>query len=925
MGEKQDPGPESLKAFLTLHCEIAEGTAREYAMRLAQAGIDTVDKLTNVSQEDLQACSLLRGHCLKIILARNKLHNNLVCPPEPSLLPDYQCAICMEFLSSPRTARCGHTFCSFCVEVWLEDHRDNPSCPLCRQPLCAPLDGELPPLDYALHSRLEREEHGRYELALERTRQLRALREELDMEYALTRHPPNAVLVRMVKSAQSDAACISRDVELSLLRHPRSEFCPPSTRWTSSCDTTPLRIDGLEFNMSSPLLQAFSLEQLHLVPGDRVLDIGTGTGIVAALCSDFVGRTGLVHGVDLREGIVQYAKRNIAIQQAWGVSQARTREVAKEIHPTANWVFSGHTLRGVARSALPSPVTPCQPFRLRFLRVSSDTVHALTSVAGRDTGHNPRICWAVGKVKGANQVTLREVSILSEDPHNVYAFNLIAHPALRTLDHRDQPTESNTTSIDDFFRYDITLQAACGDVEDRFQGLVYYRDRSDPVASITLASWRPCPSSSVFPANNLDVVKIYRANGLHFWAHPMSTVVQKFGGYTKIYVGAEAGSPQDLSSLCRILAPEGRMIVPYHGRLVVVRKSPAGITMEETLQVNFGPIVGPTEVPTVWSEPSVSSESEESFEEEPLEVPEGFASFLRDDDDPMTYVTRCCLTVVARMSEVVPDRAVMSVYGAVPELLDGRCRVFHSMHNVEHSCKEVWWLGGLAKVVQCRCGKAIGLYFAEDPLTERGVESVRGKYFVPESYLLASPSLQPRGEDVRCCRCRQYLCSSHQLLSSSHTWRCGGAMVPACVVNHVDPTAIKLDTPEAVRLCQGEMVVSSIKCGRCFNELGWKFVALCSPVDVEKLEWYVGRYGLIFSCVEGLEAPQTNHFTLRQLMELLVAVNHSGGGGAPRQRLGASTATVAQQHLPLLALSSYFSAPEDESGDETNSNGTEDQ
>lgn len=71
-------------------------------------------------------------------------------------------------------------------------------------------------------------------------------------------------------------------------------------------------IDGQYVSSSSqPTIMAIMLEQLDLQPGQRVLEIGAGTGYNAALMAHIVGETGQVVTIDLDEDIVEAARTNV--------------------------------------------------------------------------------------------------------------------------------------------------------------------------------------------------------------------------------------------------------------------------------------------------------------------------------------------------------------------------------------------------------------------------------------------------------------------------------------------------------------------------------------------------------------------------------------------------------------------------------------
>ena len=67
---------------------------------------------------------------------------------------------------------------------------------------------------------------------------------------------------------------------------------------------------------SQPTIVALMLEDLDVRPGQRVLEIGAGTGYNAALLAHLVGPAGRVTTVDLDEDIVEGARRGLAAANA---------------------------------------------------------------------------------------------------------------------------------------------------------------------------------------------------------------------------------------------------------------------------------------------------------------------------------------------------------------------------------------------------------------------------------------------------------------------------------------------------------------------------------------------------------------------------------------------------------------------------------
>jgi protein-L-isoaspartate(D-aspartate) O-methyltransferase len=70
--------------------------------------------------------------------------------------------------------------------------------------------------------------------------------------------------------------------------------------------------DRVVSSSSQPTIMAIMLEQLDLKPGQRVLEIGAGTGYNAALIAHIVGREGQVVTMDIDEDIVEGARRHLS-------------------------------------------------------------------------------------------------------------------------------------------------------------------------------------------------------------------------------------------------------------------------------------------------------------------------------------------------------------------------------------------------------------------------------------------------------------------------------------------------------------------------------------------------------------------------------------------------------------------------------------
>lgn len=101
---------------------------------------------------------------------------------------------------------------------------------------------------------------------------------------------------------------------------PRQEFLHETNRAQHHIDA-PLTIGHGQTN-SQPSTVAFMLDLLDVQPGQKVLDIGSGSGWTTALLAHLVGEAGQVIGVERLADLVRFGQENLARQ---GLAQAEIR------------------------------------------------------------------------------------------------------------------------------------------------------------------------------------------------------------------------------------------------------------------------------------------------------------------------------------------------------------------------------------------------------------------------------------------------------------------------------------------------------------------------------------------------------------------------------------------------------------------------
>jgi protein-L-isoaspartate(D-aspartate) O-methyltransferase len=125
--------------------------------------------------------------------------------------------------------------------------------------------------------------------------------------------PPEVLRARMVDHIVKAGRARSARVEEALRTVPRHKFLPAATieeAYANQAVITKRGSDGAALSCASlPTLVATMLDQLHIRPGDRILEIGAGTGYNAALLAHLTGLSGQVTTVDIDPEVTAQARQ----------------------------------------------------------------------------------------------------------------------------------------------------------------------------------------------------------------------------------------------------------------------------------------------------------------------------------------------------------------------------------------------------------------------------------------------------------------------------------------------------------------------------------------------------------------------------------------------------------------------------------------
>ncbi len=101
-----------------------------------------------------------------------------------------------------------------------------------------------------------------------------------------------------------------REVAEAMLKVPREEFVPPELR-DLAYEDRPLPI-GKGQTISAPHMVAYMIEAAGIKRGDKVLEVGTGSGYHAAVMAEVVGPEGHVYTIERIPELAEHAAERLA-------------------------------------------------------------------------------------------------------------------------------------------------------------------------------------------------------------------------------------------------------------------------------------------------------------------------------------------------------------------------------------------------------------------------------------------------------------------------------------------------------------------------------------------------------------------------------------------------------------------------------------
>lgn len=116
---------------------------------------------------------------------------------------------------------------------------------------------------------------------------------------------------RKITSLKSTGFIKSKAIEEAMLKIPREIFVPFNYR-DQAYEELPFPLPGKKATISCPHSYPMFYEAIELSPGDRFLEVGSGSGYGAVLAAEVVGPEGLVTSIEIDYDTFLYAKKRIS-------------------------------------------------------------------------------------------------------------------------------------------------------------------------------------------------------------------------------------------------------------------------------------------------------------------------------------------------------------------------------------------------------------------------------------------------------------------------------------------------------------------------------------------------------------------------------------------------------------------------------------
>jgi len=113
----------------------------------------------------------------------------------------------------------------------------------------------------------------------------------------------------LVNKLKREGRIYTKEVEKAFLEVPRELFVPKHLINYAYVDS-PLEI-GSGQTISAPHMVAIMVEALCIQKGQKILEIGAGSGYHAAIVSKLIGNKGQIYTIERYEKLVKFAKQNL--------------------------------------------------------------------------------------------------------------------------------------------------------------------------------------------------------------------------------------------------------------------------------------------------------------------------------------------------------------------------------------------------------------------------------------------------------------------------------------------------------------------------------------------------------------------------------------------------------------------------------------